>query len=116
MDVVDKLVLDTEFGELAADLGSDFGFFWVKITICFDWVCLEVCFLVPAFGGGAVCHAEDTIFWLQSPFYDINPHSDNACNVFQEVVCCSVQQFFWDIPAPGSSIAAVASESMRARV
>ena len=80
--MMDKLVLDAEFGELAADLSSDFGFLWVKITICFNRVCFEVCFLVPTFGGGAVCHAEDTIFWLQSPFDDINPHGNNACNVF----------------------------------
>ena len=48
--MMNEFVLDTEFGEMAADLGSDFGFLWIKFTICFDWVCLEVCFLVPAFG------------------------------------------------------------------
>eukprot|EP00956_Cyclotella_meneghiniana_P011375 scaffold15968_cov46-Cyclotella_meneghiniana.AAC.3 len=37
LDVVDKLILDTDIGKMAADLGSDFSFFWIKITICFQW-------------------------------------------------------------------------------
>ena len=107
--MMNKFILDTEFGELTADFGSDFGFFWIKFTICFDWVCFEICFLVPTFRGGAVCHAEDTIFWLQSAFDDVDPDSNNACNVLQEVVCCAVQQPFWEVQPPGSAIATVAS-------
>lgn len=82
MGVVHEFVLDTKFGEVATDLRTDFGFFWVEIAVCFYWVCLEVCFSVPSFGGGAVCHAEDAVFWLQFSFDYVDPHSDDACHVF----------------------------------
>ena len=113
---MNNLVFDAEFGEVAADLGSDLGLCRIKITICIGWICLEICFLVPAFGCGAVGHAQNAILCLEGALDNINPHCDDGCHVFEEVVGSPIQQMFRDVPAPSSAVAAVAAEAVRAGI
>jgi hypothetical protein len=43
------LIFEAEVGKLSADVGSDSWFFGIEVTICIEWVGVEVCFIRPTF-------------------------------------------------------------------
>ena len=61
-----ELSIECKLRKMAADVGADFSFDWVKITICINWVNLEVGFAGPAFRRRTVSHAENTILFANS--------------------------------------------------
>eukprot|EP00956_Cyclotella_meneghiniana_P018452 scaffold30734_cov34-Cyclotella_meneghiniana.AAC.1 len=90
-----------QVGELSGNLDSCFGFDGIDTTINLLGEHAEVCFVGPAFRRRAVSHAEDAIFWVKSAGQNINPHCDDAGNMFEEVVGGSKQQPFREVESPG---------------
>ena len=92
-----------QVGKLSGYFDSGFGFDGIDLTINLLGKHTEVCLVGPALRRRAISHAEDTIFWSESAGQNINPHCDDAGNVFEEVVGGSKQQPFWEVESPGEA-------------
>jgi hypothetical protein len=115
--VLAEVVFEEQESKVLADFFSHLCFNWVNITICLlERVHIEIGLDAPTCRCGAVGHTQQTVLWFCSACQNINPHGDDACNMFEKVVAGSIQQILWEVETPGPSFMAISSESMRARV